>query len=593
MLFILCICYVKWVLETQVYKVVLSLFLVICLATVSVSGIKRVKAQDATVYIKADGSVEGTDKIHGDGYAYRFVDDVRGSVVVEKDDIILEGDGHSLDSGIDDDFDAITGNEIVNVTVRNLIIKGAGCAVKFSEASNCKILDNNIQVNETGVLLKNSESNSILHNQIEATWGIFLDDSTGNVISGNNASKGALWGIRFVNSSNNIFTKNSIGNTFDTGIEVTEFSCNNTITENSVTGTHSTSIIDTTIGVNVYFEVDNNIISDNIIVGNDVGLYIQGASDNQFSSNQLKNNGLAISIADSSNNRFRNNTLENNTQQISIEGGGIEVLTNDIDKSNTANGKPIYYLINQHNLTVPSDAGYIALINCTGITVQNMELSSNGQGVAVAFTTNSTIQNNNLSHNNHGIWILSSTNNTITSNNMTSCGTGIYFPTRNNVPSTNNTVANNTIANNEVGIWADCYNNTFTNNYIANNVDGIYFSHYTSNNSFYHNNFINNTVDVSDGGMLDIFHNASPSENIWDNGTQGNYWNKYAGIDSNNDGISDEAYQIYENNQDNCPLIEPADTPVIPEFSIWTIMPMLFVASVAAILGKRKLLKNA
>ena len=45
--------------------------------------------------------------------------------------------------------------------------------------------------------------------------------------------------------------------------------------------------------------------------------------------------------------------------------------------------------------------------------------------------------------------------------------------------------------------------------------------------------------------------------NAWDNGSQGNYWSNYTGTDNNGDGIGDTPYLVYENNQDNYPLMNP------------------------------------
>jgi hypothetical protein len=48
-----------------------------------------------------------------------------------------------------------------------------------------------------------------------------------------------------------------------------------------------------------------------------------------------------------------------------------------------------------------------------------------------------------------------------------------------------------------------------------------------------------------------------PSINRYDNGSKGNYWISYNGSDKNGDGIGDTAYYLYQNNQDNFPLMTP------------------------------------
>ncbi len=65
----------------------------------------------------------------------------------------------------------------------------------------------------------------------------------------------------------------------------------------------------------------------------------------------------------------------------------------------------------------------------------------------------------------------------------------------------------------------------------------------SSYNTIYHNNF-NNTQQVE---RIDL-------PNIWDDGSEGNYWSDYNGTDTDLDGIGNIAYHIDENNIDRYPL---------------------------------------
>jgi len=102
--------------------------------------------------------------------------------------------------------------------------------------------------------------------------------------------------------------------------------------------------------------------------------------------------------------------------------------------------------------------------------------------------------------------------------------------------------------------WSD--SNVITCNVLSKNDCGVLlFS--CQNNTFHHNNFINNEEQV--GGFL---------KNTWDNGypSGGNYWTDYGGVDlysgpyqneTGSDGIGDTPYVIEENNRDNYPLMDP------------------------------------
>ena len=93
-------------------------------------------------------------------------------------------------------------------------------------------------------------------------------------------------------------------------------------------------------------------------------------------------------------------------------------------------------------------------------------------------------------------------------------------------------------------------NNTMLTNNITDNLVGANFE-YSSGNLVYHNNFINNTIQILDNNTI--------SENTWDNGSEGNFWSYYNGTDGNGDGIGDVPYLLDGVNVDNFPLIFPYD----------------------------------
>ena len=57
-----------------------------------------VRGAEATIYIRDDGSVEGeTTKIAtSDNVTYTFTDDINGSILVERNNIVIDGAGYTL-----------------------------------------------------------------------------------------------------------------------------------------------------------------------------------------------------------------------------------------------------------------------------------------------------------------------------------------------------------------------------------------------------------------------------------------------------------------------------------------------------------------
>jgi len=266
------------------------------------------------------------------------------------------------------------------------------------------------------------------------------------------------------------------------------------------------------------------------------GIYLSGSRSCNLSFNILANNYVGIWLWSSTHNYLINNTAFN------CSCSGIELRVNS-----------------DHNILVCNN------------------LSRNLRGINIPRSSHNLIINNTAAHN---IWdgihaySYSSyndfTNNNLSNNNFSGIDLDSY--------SSNNNLTENTIYNNNVvgiRIGYSCSNNRLADNLIINTRYelgyGIYLYDYaknsllvsnivadtngtalglskSSNNTIYHNNFVNNTKQV---GLKDS------SNNTWDNGCEGNYWSNYNGSDLDDDGIGDTPYAIDGNNTDNCPLINP------------------------------------
>ena len=236
--------------------------------------------------------------------------------------------------------------------------------------------------------------------------------------------------------------------------------------------------------------------------------------------------------------------------------------------------------------------------NVTNITVKNLQIRYFDVGIHLSNCSHALIESNFILNNYEGIRINGGFNNSIIKNrieNSSNNAVSVFFNTRQNQISENtitknwvgvlfhlysegNTLSNNIITENTgIGVWLDGgSNNKIIQNNITDNTRGV-FSTSTINSTVHHNNFVNNTFQV------DIYGN-DPVIGTWDNGSEGNYWDTYAGIDNNGDGIGDTPYIINENNQDNYPLMKVVE---IPEFFSWTILMVISFAIIALAFKKR------
>ncbi len=158
--------------------------------------------------------------------------------------------------------------------------------------------------------------------------------------------------------------------------------------------------------------------------------------------NQVTDNELGITFSGSEN-FFRNNRMENNGINFADTSG-----KNDVDSSNTINGKPIYYIINQQNITVPADASMVYLEGCSNIIIQNLKIKHTYQAIALFNSSNCKIYGNTLEENEIGIILSKSINNSIIGNELLK---NSDYSIK-NYDSDNNTIANNLIKANGGGI---------------------------------------------------------------------------------------------------------------------------------------------
>jgi parallel beta-helix repeat protein len=262
----------------------------------------------ATIYIRADGTVEGTEAITSlDNVTFTFTANLNDSIVVERNGIVLDGAGYTLQgTGVGIGLDL---SSRANITLQHLQITNFGDGVWLRGTHLTTITGNNISANtQFGIRLRDaSTNNSILDNTLARNdYGIYLADASnyntfsgntvtghtrdgfwlsashGNTLSGNNITANTRQGVMLSGGSAHTVSGNLIAANGN-GMRL-DGSYNNTVTGNTVTG----SVED---GISVYGS-SNNTLADNTVTANGMqGIHVVLASaNNTITGNHIADN---------------------------------------------------------------------------------------------------------------------------------------------------------------------------------------------------------------------------------------------------------------------------------------------------------------
>jgi len=308
------------------------------------------------------------------------------------------------------------------------------------------------------------------------------------------------------------------------------------------------------ICINDYHDNYNSftIIDNKISLNEGHGLNIYGSYKNKITGNIISDNNNGLLLSYSYDNIFRNNTFKNNLNNLYVEGGEIYHYHQDIDTTNTIDGKKIYYLVEQTDLVIDEsfNIGYINLISCKNITLKNLIISNEIIGLLIINTTYSNVEELKIYNNTQcGIRLYHSSNNSIKKcniyNNSDSKGIKLFY-------SSNNSLTKCHVYNNDIGIDIEYSNyNNLTKNNIAQNNNGILFSgcyYYGSEdkNRIFSNNISNNYNGINlrrSNGNIILGNNII--NNFYGINSYGYYYSRNLNniIDFNN--ISSNEYGIF------------------------------------------------
>jgi len=232
----------------------------------------------------------------------------------------------------------------------------------------------------------------------------------------------------------------------------------------------------------VYVESSHNTFNNNIISENQSGIELSyETGNNTLTNNEISHNTLnGVRIYYSSENTLRDNAIHDNAINFEVYGSTSTTsidYNQDIDTSNTVDGKPIYYLVGAHNtlIDIASNAGCVVAVDCSSIIVKDLTLTNNARAALFIRTRFSRIENVTATNNSEaGIWLDESTNNTLVGNTVSGCRYGIML-----YRSATNTLRDNMMMNNLYNFSCEGYSREHYEQNIttSNTVDGkpIYY----------------------------------------------------------------------------------------------------------------------
>jgi parallel beta-helix repeat protein len=336
-------------------------------------------------------------------------------------------------------------------------------------------------------------------------------------------------------------------------------------------------------------ESDNNVVADNLIMENRVGIGIGMSDYNIITSNRFFRNGAQVNVVGSQYNVIRFNTVTSDGPV----AGGVGLLYSDnnlVVGNNFTNMFGGVSLHGSNNVTIVSNSFTQTIYGVSlsvsrlnvlrdNVMVENgilfqlgdvVEWSSNlidtsntvngrpvyywknatggtvpsGAGqVILANCTNVVVENQNISNGSEGVTLGHSYNNTIRNNNVSSH----HYSGIRTYESGHNVVENNTAFGNENGIYIEeSANNSVSNNTVLGNGAGLLL-HNARENTFIHNEVRSNLNGmITDGALFNRITNNTFSNNFDGISFDRSYFNII-----NNNTITGHSVGVYLTYRDN------------------------------------------
>jgi parallel beta-helix repeat protein len=258
-------------------KLVFFTILIVLISMLDIeSNVQRVGA-NGTIYIRAGGSIAPQEAPIStiDNVTYTFTGNIHVGVVIERDNVVIDGAGHSIKGTSAYDTYGISISGRSNITIKNIEIEAFWCGIELVHSSKSIICGNTVAGHYDGIVLVSSSNNIICGNAIAGNYddGIWLESSSNNSIDGN----------RIYGSS---------VTTHDYGI---------TLHESSYNRVYGNVITDIEYGIGIEYSTNNNVTGNTITMANQYGIWFLRSSNNSIYHNNFVNNTIQFYLYESVN----------------------------------------------------------------------------------------------------------------------------------------------------------------------------------------------------------------------------------------------------------------------------------------------------
>jgi parallel beta-helix repeat protein len=235
------------------------------------------------IYIRGDGTIEGgAGALQRNGNTYIFVRDINETIEIQKDNVILDGNGFTLTKPPEVKteglmtpigwFPSIRISCRDNIIIKNIKFDKCYTSISVENSSNIVIIQNTMRFGNEGIYMSSCTNCSIIGNEIvdNSFTGLDIQDSSFLNIAYNTLSRNHFHGGWIAVSYSNISRNDIVDNSFD------NFG----------------------IGLYLYGPNSNNRIFENNFINNEIGLFYQGtrgsSRNNKVYNNYWSNHQAAI-----------------------------------------------------------------------------------------------------------------------------------------------------------------------------------------------------------------------------------------------------------------------------------------------------------